>query len=434
MKNSIPNLYKQFEKYPELTQAVMSEEGRWYVLPTIDENLDYEKVLGVRMDVLEELEYSHNSIRTIDDFADLLLAARNSINGMIKIPWLPVGPSTDLLSVDPEAFGVGGTDKIYWDGNKFTYGPSTSEYFVYLRLLALAYQTKAIPANMFNRNEDTNKRSFFGGAGAIYVRSEKDMLGADRTKLVANGFDSAIYRPIVPPPIGRKSYTPRRLHVLDTSTIRAINRNTSRLHEITRFLDFCYGDRGKHLIYWGRENIHWNFENGSPNWLIQTPFNRNTNTYKTTGVSLGLFGSWLSLILPNTIKDAQYGKLHADLTTTRLPDLQKPSPMLPFTQSEKQELDLIGFPEDKITSTKFYKGVPKTSNHNTGYKGRTAIHEIMEINSEVRNMIYKNADQDELFQQAKKNGMTTLREAGIGKVASGETTISEILRSTVQDN
>ncbi len=101
---------------------------------------------------------------------------------------------------------------------------------------------------------------------------------------------------------------------------------------------------------------------------------------------------------------------------------------------EKQELDLIGFPDDKINSTKFYKGVPKASNHNTGYKGRTAIHEIMEINSEVRNMIYKNADQDELFQQAKKNGMTTLREAGIGKVVSGETTISEILRSTVQDN
>ena len=42
-------------------------------------------------------------------------------------------------------------------------------------------------------------------------------------------------------------------------------------------------------------------------------------------------------------------------------------------------------------------------------------------------MILKNADQDELFQEAKKNGMTTLREAGIGKVVSGETTISEIL-------
>ena len=57
----------------------------------------------------------------------------------------------------------------------------------------------------------------------------------------------------------------------------------------------------------------------------------------------------------------------------------------------------------------------------------------MEINSSIRNLIYKNADQDELFQQAKENGMTTLREAGIGKIISGETTVSEILRSTVQD-
>jgi len=101
---------------------------------------------------------------------------------------------------------------------------------------------------------------------------------------------------------------------------------------------------------------------------------------------------------------------------------------------EQQELNLVGFPKDQLSSTKFYKGIPKSSNHNTGYKGRTAIHEVMEINSKVRNLIYKNADQDELFEQAKANGMTTLRDAGIGKIISGETTISEILRSTVQDN
>ena len=101
---------------------------------------------------------------------------------------------------------------------------------------------------------------------------------------------------------------------------------------------------------------------------------------------------------------------------------------------DKSELNLINFPKDKLSSAKFYKGTPKSSNHNTGYKGRTAIHEIMEINSKIRNLIYKDADQDELFEQAKENGMTTLRDAGIGKILSGETTISEILRSTVQDN
>ena len=82
---------------------------------------------------------------------------------------------------------------------------------------------------------------------------------------------------------------------------------------------------------------------------------------------------------------------------------------------------LIDFPKDKLKSTKFHTGVPKASNHNTGYKGRTAIHEIMEINATIRNLIYKNADQNELFKQAKENGMTTLRDAGIGKIMSGET-------------
>ena len=99
-------------------------------------------------------------------------------------------------------------------------------------------------------------------------------------------------------------------------------------------------------------------------------------------------------------------------------------------QPTEEELTLIDFPKDKLKSTKFHTGVPKASNHNTGYKGRTAIHEIMEINSSIRNLIYKNADQDELFEQAKENGMTTLREAGIGKIISGETTISEITSAT----
>jgi len=83
---------------------------------------------------------------------------------------------------------------------------------------------------------------------------------------------------------------------------------------------------------------------------------------------------------------------------------------------------------------KFYQGKPATSNHNTGYKGRTAIHEILEVNSEMRNLIFENVSQNEIKDLAIKNGMTPLREAGIGKVKSGLTTIEEILRSTVEDN
>ena len=59
---------------------------------------------------------------------------------------------------------------------------------------------------------------------------------------------------------------------------------------------------------------------------------------------------------------------------------------------------------------------------------------ILEINSDIRQLIFDNAGQNEVRNLAIKNGMTPLRDAGVGKVKSGVTTIEEILRSTVEDN
>ena len=99
----------------------------------------------------------------------------------------------------------------------------------------------------------------------------------------------------------------------------------------------------------------------------------------------------------------------------------------------KDELDLIGFPKSKVSSSTFYKGVPTRNNHNTGYKGRTAIHEILEVDNPIKKLIFAGADQSDIKAHAIKNGMTPLREAGIQKVSTGETSIDEVLRATVED-
>ena len=99
----------------------------------------------------------------------------------------------------------------------------------------------------------------------------------------------------------------------------------------------------------------------------------------------------------------------------------------------KDELDLISFPKDKQKSTKFFKGVPNRDNHNTGYKGRTAIHEILEVDNPMKKLIFDGANQNEIKNEAIKNGMTPLRDAGISKIESGDTTIEEVLRATVED-
>ena len=98
----------------------------------------------------------------------------------------------------------------------------------------------------------------------------------------------------------------------------------------------------------------------------------------------------------------------------------------------KNEIDRVGLSNEK--NLKFYKGKPASSNHNTGYKGRTAIHEILEVTTDIRQLIYDNASQLEMKKLAIKNGMTPLREAGLDKIKTGATTIEEILRATVEEN
>ena len=101
-------------------------------------------------------------------------------------------------------------------------------------------------------------------------------------------------------------------------------------------------------------------------------------------------------------------------------------------QPSKNEIERVGLDNDK--NIKYYRGKPATSNHNTGYKGRTAIHEILEVSTDVRQLIYDNASQLEMKKLAIKNGMTPLRDAGLEKIKKGVTTIDEILRATVEEN
>ncbi|MFC1520809.1 GspE/PulE family protein [Elusimicrobiota bacterium] len=68
----------------------------------------------------------------------------------------------------------------------------------------------------------------------------------------------------------------------------------------------------------------------------------------------------------------------------------------------------------------------------TGYKGRMGIHEIMEINDELREAIVRRAPTLEIKDMATKNGMAGLRISALRKVLNGSTTIEELLRITAE--
>lgn len=91
-----------------------------------------------------------------------------------------------------------------------------------------------------------------------------------------------------------------------------------------------------------------------------------------------------------------------------------------------EDIKLIGL--DKI-----FQGKGCEACKFTGYRGRSAIHEILIMNDTIRNMAIERASSTQIKQKAIGFGMKTLRQSGLEKVKSGLTTISEVLRVTQKE-
>lgn len=79
----------------------------------------------------------------------------------------------------------------------------------------------------------------------------------------------------------------------------------------------------------------------------------------------------------------------------------------------------------------FYQGNGCGKCDQKGYRGRTAIYEILPVSASIENMIMEKASAHEMYNQAVRNGMVSLRDSGIAKVFSGETSLEEIMRVTM---
>jgi type IV pilus assembly protein PilB len=75
-----------------------------------------------------------------------------------------------------------------------------------------------------------------------------------------------------------------------------------------------------------------------------------------------------------------------------------------------------------------WRGVPSENNRQTGYKGRTGIHELMVMNAEIAELVVRRAPLNDIKEAAKANGMKELREDGLHKVLGGVTDPEEVRR------
>ena len=78
----------------------------------------------------------------------------------------------------------------------------------------------------------------------------------------------------------------------------------------------------------------------------------------------------------------------------------------------------------------FYEGEGCFECGGTGFHGRSAIHELLDLSERIREMILDRRPASEIKRQARDEGMTFLRESALDKVRLGLTTMKEINKVT----
>ncbi|MBI4576443.1 MAG: Flp pilus assembly complex ATPase component TadA [Planctomycetes bacterium] len=101
-------------------------------------------------------------------------------------------------------------------------------------------------------------------------------------------------------------------------------------------------------------------------------------------------------------------------------------------QPEETELKMVGLAPQAVGNRTIYGPVGCEECNGTGYRGRKGVYELMEMNTELRDLAFKKAPTDHLRAAAVRSGMATLQQDACRKVLMGVTTLDEVLRITHQ--
>jgi len=129
-------------------------------------------------------------------------------------------------------------------------------------------------------------------------------------------------------------------------------------------------------------------------------------------------------IEPYLISSSVIGIVAQRLVRTICPRCKKPY------EPEERALEELGLRKETNGPLPLYKGAGCEHCRLTGYRGRTAIYEMLMVDAPVRELIMAEHSADRVRSLARQRGMRTLREAGWEKVRAGLTTVEEVLRVT----
>jgi type IV pilus assembly protein PilB len=102
-------------------------------------------------------------------------------------------------------------------------------------------------------------------------------------------------------------------------------------------------------------------------------------------------------------------------------------------KATRDQLKDSGLDSSRYADFTFHEGKGCIDCNGTGYRGRTAIAELLDMSDRVREMILQKRPAADIKRAAKEEGMTFLREAALAKSFAGKTTLHEINKVTFVD-
>ena len=97
------------------------------------------------------------------------------------------------------------------------------------------------------------------------------------------------------------------------------------------------------------------------------------------------------------------------------------------------EIRMLNLTPEYLANHKFYKGKGCPACGYTGYKGRIGIYEIFLITEDVGRLIFANETSGRIREQARRNGMRSLRDDAIRKAEAGISSLEEVIMVTLRD-
>lgn len=93
------------------------------------------------------------------------------------------------------------------------------------------------------------------------------------------------------------------------------------------------------------------------------------------------------------------------------------------------EAALLGLPADAVSDTTLYQPVGCTACNHSGYRGRSAIYELINVDDALRALIHDGASEQTINEQARKHN-ASIQEDGRRRIIAGDTSLQEVLRVT----